>query len=201
MALPYRAANPGERRTKAMIFPLFRREPRGPDTISTLYGMIVAQARLPCFYRDYAIADTVNGRFDLIVLHLALVLDRLAQDPALQSLGQGVFDRFCQDMEHNLREMGIGDLKVPKEMRRMGEAFYGRSQAYRAALAAHDDKLLVEALARNLYGGSPAASAAAPRLAAYMREALRDLAGQDSASLAGGALRLPDPATIPATTR
>src|ERR1700693_3199600 len=132
-----------------MIFPLFRREPRGPDTISTLYGMIVAQARLPCFYRDYAIADTVNGRFDLIVLHLALVLDRLAQDPAWQSLGQVVFDRFCQDMEHNLREMGICDLKVPKEMRRMGEAFYGRSQVYRAALAANDNGMLVKALARN----------------------------------------------------
>ena len=57
-----------------MIFPHFRREPRGPDTISALYGMIVAQARLPCFYRDYAVADTINGRFDLIVLHLALVL-------------------------------------------------------------------------------------------------------------------------------
>src|ERR1035437_414427 len=102
-----------------MIFPLFRREPRGPDTISTLYGMIVAQARLPCFYRDYAVADTVNGRFDLIVLHLALVLDRLAQDPVLQPLGQGIFDRFCQDMDHNLREMGIGDLKVPQQMRRV----------------------------------------------------------------------------------
>ena len=101
--------------------------------------MIVAQARLPCFYRDYAVADTVNGRFDLIVLHLALVLDRLAQDPALQSLGQGIFDRFCQDMDHNLREMGVGDLKVPKQMRHMGEAFYGRSQAYRAAWAATDD--------------------------------------------------------------
>ena len=92
-----------------MIFPLFRRN-RRPDTISALYGMIVAQARLPCFYRDYAVADTVNGRFDLIVLHLALVLDRLAQDPALRDLGQGIFDRFCQDMDHNLREMGVGDL-------------------------------------------------------------------------------------------
>ena len=50
------------------MFSRFRREPRGPDTISALYGMIVAQARLPCFYRDYAVADTVNGRFDLIVL-------------------------------------------------------------------------------------------------------------------------------------
>jgi cytochrome b pre-mRNA-processing protein 3 len=193
-------ANPGQRQTKAMIFPLFRRRPRGPDTISTVYGMIVAHARFPCFYRDYAVADTVNGRFDLIVLHLALVLDRLAQDPALQSLAQGIFDRFCQDMDHNLREMGIGDLKVPKEMRRMGEAYYGRARAYRAALAAEDNGPLVAALERNIYGGSSTAASAAPRLAAYMREALRDLSAQDSASLAAGALRFPDPAAIPATT-
>ena len=183
-----------------MIFPLFRRGAR-PDTISTLYGMIVAQARLPCFYRDYAVADTVNARFDLLVLHLALVLDRLAQDPTLQSFGQGIFDRFCQDMDHNLREMGVADLKVPKEMRRMAEAFYGRSQAYRAALAVVDDGPLVKALQRNIYGGSPAAAATAPRLAAYMREALRGLAAQDSVSLAGGALHFPGPATIPAITR
>src|SRR5476649_2795804 len=146
-----------------MKFPLFRREPRGPDTISALYGMIVAQARLPCFYRDYAVADTVNGRFDLIVLHLALLLDRLAQDPALRDVGQGVFDRFCEDMDHNLREMGIGDLKVPKEMRRMGEAFYGRAQAYQAALAAPGEQALVDAITRNIYGGSKPIPAVAIR--------------------------------------
>ena len=74
-----------------MIFPLFRRKPRGPDTISTLYGMIVAQARLPTFYRDYAVADTVNGRFDLIVLHLAMVLDRLMRGRRLAEPGAGDF--------------------------------------------------------------------------------------------------------------
>ena len=183
-----------------MMFSLFRRKPGGPDTISGLYGMIVAQARLPCFYRDYAVADTVNGRFDLIVLHLALVLNRLAEDSALQPLGQGIFDRFCQDMDHNLREMGVGDLKVPKEVRRMGEAYYGRAQAYRAAWAAEDDCALVAALERNIYGGSPSAAALAPRLAAYMREALRDLGAQSAASLAGGALHFPEPGQIPAAT-
>ena len=181
-----------------MKFPRFRREPRGPDTISALYGMIVAQARLPCFYRDFSVADTVNGRFDLIVLHLALVLDRLAQDPGLKTLGQGVFDRFCEDMDHNLREMGISDLKVPKEMQRMGEAFYGRAQAYKAALAAADGQALVDCLARNIYGGSSAA--AAPRLAAYMRQAVRDLAAHDSAGLTSGTLRFPDPAATPAVS-
>ena len=115
-----------------MIFPHFRRGPRGPDTISTLYGMIVAQARLPCFYRDYAVADTVNGRFDLIVL-LALVLDRLAQDPAVQSLGQGIFDRFCEDMDHNLREMGVGDLKVPKQMRQFAGGNFATEYLLRIA--------------------------------------------------------------------
>lgn len=177
-----------------MKFPLFRRSAR-PDTISALYGMIVAQARLPCFYRDYAVADTVNGRFDLIVLHLALVLDRLAQDPTLQSLGQGVFDRFCQDMDDNLREIGIADLKVPKEMQHMGEAFFGRAQAYWAALAANDGAALVAALERNIYGGASARPA--PRLAAYMREALRGLAGQDARRLASGELHFPDPVLVP----
>jgi cytochrome b pre-mRNA-processing protein 3 len=173
-----------------MIFPRFRRKPR-PDTISALYGMIVAQARMRCFYRDYAVADTVNGRFDLIVLHMAMALDRLFQDAALRDLGQGVFDLFCQDMDQNLREMGIGDLGVPKHMRRMGEAFYGRAQAYRDAMADSNPRVLAEAVERNIYTGSHTAEAA--RLAAYMREAVRDLAAQDSAVLAGGAIRFPDP--------
>ena len=108
------------------MLPLFRRSAR-QDTISILYGTIVAQARLPCFYREYAATDTVNGRFDLLVLHLVAVLGRLAEDPVLRDMGQALFDRFCQDMDHNLREMGIGDLSVPKEMQHMGEAFYGRT--------------------------------------------------------------------------
>ena len=183
-----------------MIFSLFRREQR-PDTISALYGMIVAQARLPVFYRDYAVADTINGRFDLIVLHLALILDRLTVDGRLQSPGQELFDLFCRDMDDNLREMGISDLKVPKEMRRMGEAFYGRSQAYLAAIAGaggDDNRALETVLTRNVYGGAPSAGAAAPRLAAYMLAAVRELNTQDLTALVQGQLRFPDPAAIPA---
>ena len=178
-----------------MILPLFRRSARS-DTISSLYGTIVAQARLPSFYRDYAVADTINGRFDLLVLHLGLVLSRL-EEAGLRELGQGLFDRFCQDMDHNLREMGIGDMSVPKEMQRMGEAFYGRTQAYRTALAADDPKALPEALGRNIYGNAPVMRGAAGRLAAYMREAVRDLEGQSPADLRAGQLRLPDPVAIP----
>lgn len=178
-----------------MIFPLFRRSKQS-DTISSLYGTIVAQARMAPFYREYAVPDTVSGRFDLLVLHLVLVIERLNADPDLQALGQGVFDRFCQDMDDNLREMGVGDLAVPKEMRRVGEAFYGRAQAYRAAFAS-DDAALESVLDRNIYGGSGPPDACR-RLAGYVRQAVRDLAAQAAPALAAGHLRFPDAATVAA---
>jgi cytochrome b pre-mRNA-processing protein 3 len=102
-------------------------------------------------------------------------------------------------MDHNLREMGISYIKVPKEMQRIGEAFYGRAQAYREALAA-GEAALAEAVARNIYAGTPPAPDLAPRLAAYMRLAVLDLAAQGAESLAAGDLRFPDPAAIPAAT-
>jgi cytochrome b pre-mRNA-processing protein 3 len=179
-----------------MIFPRFRRKAQ-TDTISTLYGTIVAQARLPAFYRDYAVADTVNGRFELLLLHLALFAFRAAQETgSAGELGQGVFDRFCTDMDDNLREMGVGDLKVPKEMQLLGSAYYGRLQAYHAALAADDENALGAAIARNVYDGS--APLAARRLAAYMIAGAADLARQDLAAIARGELSFPDPSDIPA---
>lgn len=176
-----------------MKFPLFRRRARS-DTISTLYGMIVAQARLPCFYREYGVPDTVNGRFELVVLHLALVLDRLADDPQLRELGQALFDHFCTDMDQNLREMGIGDLSVPRHMQRVGEAFYGRAQAYRAGLAHDRQQALVQALERNIYGQSGAGCAAAARLAAYIRETVGELKVLPASQFLASKLTMPDPA-------
>jgi len=178
-----------------MMFPLFRHNAR-QNTISTLYGTIVAQARLPCFYREYGVPDTVNGRFDLVVLHLAAVLDRLAKDPSLQELGQALFDRFCQDMDDNLREMGVGDLAVPKEMQRMGEAFYGRAEAYRAALTAANKGALTEVVVRNIYGGTAPTSDAAARLAVYIRKAVRGLEEQGPAGFLDGRICLPDPILV-----
>jgi len=178
-----------------MIWPLLRRNQR-PDTISTLYGTIVAQARLPCFYRDYAVADSLSGRFDLIVLHLALALERFSADSVLRDLGQRLFDRFCRDMDDNLREMGVGDLRVPKEMRRIGDAFYGRFRAYRAALNAGRDQELIPVIARNVYGAAAGPQAVARCLAAYMQQAASALRAQEAKALACGAFYFLDPAAI-----
>ena len=123
-----------------MIFKLFRRTPR--DTIACLYGTIVAQARLPAFYQIYGVPDTVNGRLEMIMLHTVLFLRRLESEAVpIRALGQGLFDQFCRDMDDSMREMGVGDLAVPRNMRRIGEAFYGRQAAYRVALEAPDDAM------------------------------------------------------------
>jgi len=148
---------------------------------------------LPGFYREYGVADTVNGRFDLLVLHLSMVIDRLAEESGSREAGQALFDRFCQDMDHNLREMGIGDLSVPKEMQRIGQAFYGRAQAYRSALAAVGEGALVAALTRNIYEGSPPTPEAPGHLAGYVREAVRDVRAQQVGDLLAGKLHLPKP--------
>jgi len=154
--------------------------------------MIVAQARSPALYQIYGVPDTVNGRFEMVVLHTILLVARLNADQTPER-GQAIFDLFCRDMDANLREMGVGDLTVPRTMRRIGEAFYGRQAAYEAALAADAPELLVAALARNVFGSEPGPGAA--RLAVYVREAVRHLAAQDGDALSRGEGGFPDPAT------
>jgi cytochrome b pre-mRNA-processing protein 3 len=176
-----------------MILPLFRRN-RHSASIDRLYGAIVAQARLPVFYVSYSVPDTVEGRFDMIVLHAVLLLHRVdSESETLRALGQEVFDRFCQDMDDNLREMGVGDLAVPKQMQRIAGAFYGRAKAYQTAMATADPSALVEALLRNIYADEAAARPAAERLAAYVRGAAVSLRGQGNAALVSGDLSYPEP--------
>jgi cytochrome b pre-mRNA-processing protein 3 len=177
----------------AMILRLFRRRFH-PGTIHTLYGAIVAQARRPEFYEEIGAADTVEGRFDMIVLHLVLVLRRIEREPQGAALGRALVDAFGRDMDHNLREMGVGDLAVPKQMKRMMEAFHGRARSYAGALCGADPTALEQALARNVFGGDGAPGAA--RLAAYVRRAAGQLDATQGAQFLRGGLAFPDPRAI-----
>src|SRR5665213_3270052 len=120
-----------------MLFDRLLRRPRPEaDIAARLYGAIVAQARQPVFYESFGVADTVTGRFEMVVLHVSLVIDRLQRDEGERALAQAVFDLYCVDMDRSLRELGIGDLGVPHRMKKMIEAFYGRARVYREAVAA-----------------------------------------------------------------
>lgn len=131
----------------------FFRARTNPEQIAAegLYAALVAQSRQPVFYTDLGVPDSVDGRFDMVLLHSFIVLRRLGREgKAARSLSQAVYDVMFVDMDRAVREMGIGDLSVKKHIRRMMKAFNGRVAAYEEGL--NDPEKMRDALRRNLYG-------------------------------------------------
>jgi cytochrome b pre-mRNA-processing protein 3 len=160
----------------------------------SLYGAAVTAARAPVYFQSLGVPDTLDGRFDLIGLFAALVIRRARALPSPgPALAQAVFDAMFADMDFNLRELGVGDLSIPRRMRAMWEAFHGRALAYEAPLQAHDEAALSAALARNVWRGNPPPGAADILAAATLRQD-RHLATQDLARLQAGEVEfLPAP--------
>lgn len=131
----------------------FLRKKKLRRTARRLYALAVQQARSPFIYDDFSVPDTVDGRFDAVVLHVFLLLKRMSLEGTGDSayLSQALFDALFQDMDRNLREMGVGDLSVGKHIKRMAEAYYGRAAAYEIALVSEDASALRKALLRNVY--------------------------------------------------
>jgi cytochrome b pre-mRNA-processing protein 3 len=167
-----------------MILSLFRKTP-SREPVYAVYAAIVAQSRRPVFYADWGVPDTVTGRFDMISLHLALLFRRLRPESGeARAFNQLLFDLFFQDMDRSLREMGAGDLAVPKKIRKMGALFYGLLKSVAEALDAGDRAALEAALARNVFEGVPAGRPA--ELAAYLEAESQRLAGIPAAAILGG---------------
>lgn len=179
---------------------LFKRDPAAAAA-QALYAQVVEQARLPGFYRDLGVPDTLDGRFDMIVLHAFLVLHRLkAEGQAQGPVGQALFDLMFADMDASLRELGVGDLSVGKKVKQMATGFYGRVAAYEEGLAApgaSGDDALAAALRRNLYGTTTAAPGHVAAMAGYVRRQASALAGQSAVALTGGSVRFAVPEGAP----
>jgi cytochrome b pre-mRNA-processing protein 3 len=173
-----------------MIGRLFRRD-RQAGAARELYGRIVAAARQPAFYSALSVPDSVDGRFELVALHLFLVLHRLkhAGEPAAAALAQSLFDTAFADMDASLREMGAGDLGVGRRVKQMATGFYGRAAAYEEGLA--ETAGLEAALRRNLYGTVEPAPAELAAMARYLRAAAESLAHQSTQTLGEGRVEFP----------
>jgi cytochrome b pre-mRNA-processing protein 3 len=175
-----------------MILSLFKRK-ASRNSVRAVYGAIVAAARHEKPYADWGVPDSVDGRYDMIILHAVLVLERLSSgDEAAQAFAQGLTDEVFADMDRSLREMGVGDISVGKKVRRMAEIFYGRAQAYRPLLQTGDQAGLADALARNVFAGSE--SGDGPRLlAAYAVAALAHLQERPIEPILSGTVEFPEP--------
>jgi cytochrome b pre-mRNA-processing protein 3 len=154
-------------RAKAVIFSLFRKDPRR-TTIAALYTRIANASRAPGLYAALGIPDSLEGRFESLSLHMILALRALRElPPPADDVAKDLTDAFFRDLDASLREMGVGDTVVPKRMKKMAAAFYGRAQAYDPALNAGDEAALAEALGRNALGAdAPALALARYALAA-----------------------------------
>jgi cytochrome b pre-mRNA-processing protein 3 len=159
---------------------------RKPDHGERLYGSIVAAARQQNFYLKHGVPDSVDGRFDMLVIHMFLVLERLKGD-AHTELRQALTDTFFKDMDRSLREMGTGDLSVGKKVRKMAEAFFGRIRAYGEAA---DEVALSAAIARNVYAELDPTPA--PILASYIERARQSLSMRNEADIIAGNFDLPE---------
>jgi cytochrome b pre-mRNA-processing protein 3 len=164
--------------------------PIASPAIESLYRTCVAQARHPVFYMARHVPDSVDGRFDLLILHVLLVIDRLK--PHTQETQQ-LFDILFADMDKNLREMGVSDVSIAKKMKPMMAAFYGRAKAYEEALAGSDEPL-AEALRRNIYGKTAPTSEDVQGLTRYVRRAYAALAAQKTENILAGHLTFPEEA-------
>jgi cytochrome b pre-mRNA-processing protein 3 len=166
-----------------MGFSWFGQRKQREEMVDALYAKAVAQARLPVFYADREVPDTVDGRFDLLVLHVFLLLHRLGADGReTKRLSQSLFDLMFADMDRSLREMGVSDMSVGKRVKEMARAFYGRVDAYEPVL--DDAAKLEEALARNLYRGGAVGQPSLAAMAHYIQRQVAALAALDAAALA-----------------
>ncbi|MGL6043832.1 MAG: ubiquinol-cytochrome C chaperone family protein [Sandaracinobacteroides sp.] len=148
-----------------------------PPPLSGLWDWITRTARQPHFYLRHAVEDTVNGRFDMVALVACLVLIRL-EELDLKRENVLLTERFVDDMDGSLRDIGIGDMVIGKHMGKVMTALGGRLGAYREALGpAADPELLAEAIARNIYrGAAPDGAAADLAVEARALKALIDAA-------------------------
>jgi cytochrome b pre-mRNA-processing protein 3 len=169
------------------MFELLRKRSRQQRQVAALYRCIVEQARRPAFFTDAGVPDTVEGRFELIALHAFLVMRRLADGGAgMADFNQRLFDFMFADIDRSLRELGVGDLGVGKQVKDMAQHFYGRVAAYEAGLAAADPAVLRDALDRNLFGSTLPDPIAVARMAAYLRQEADRLDGVPLTGLLAG---------------
>jgi cytochrome b pre-mRNA-processing protein 3 len=152
----------------------------------------VAAARAPGLYRDLAVPDTLAGRFEMVVLNTCLLMQRLSAVGADgRALAQALAEAMIEQLDDDMRQMGVSDVSVAKKIRKAASAAYGRFEAYAAAIAGNDRAGLTLALVRNVYDGDASRTGQAELLAGHMIATAAALRGQQSERMLAGEVHLP----------
>ncbi len=161
-----------------MMVGFFKKRALRLEQARKLYDSAVAQARSPEFYKSLGVPDTFDGRFEMISIHCFFVMNRVTAQGE-KALSQKTFDVFFKDMDISLRELGIGDMGIPKHMKRMMKGFNGRATNYLNGLKNNDVALLKDALTRNVYGTVKPSAQNLNMMIDYMTRVTEALKDQD----------------------
>ena len=165
------------------MFALFKPKNKYRQAASDVYAAALLHSLKPVFYEEYGVPDSFGGRFELLVLHLFMVIERGVSEER-EDFNQELFDVTFANMDQTLREMGIGDMGVPKRQKKMMTAFNGRMHAYTDAIK---EGALKEALKRNLYGSVEDVSEdVVEKMAQYCEAQYKALQGQDIDDIMAG---------------
>jgi len=178
-----------------MIMSLFRRNKKNDNekVVSRIYSTIIEAGRQPLLYSSWGVPDTPIGRYEAISLHMILFLHRTrSATPAVQELAQDVLDEFFLELDHSIRELGVGDAGVPKRMKKLGKMFYGRMRPYWTALDAHKGDALADAVMRNIAPENHE-SLNSDALATYMMAGAAQLENVSDEMLLRGEINFPAP--------
>lgn len=159
----------------------------GRDALRPLYLAVVAEGRQPAWYRDCRVPDTIDGRFDVIAALFAILLLRLEAEPASRPLNRQMVlltETFIDDMDGSLRQVGIGDLMVGKQVGNMMSALGGRLTAFRAAFG--ERGALESVVRRNLFREAPPSGRAVEAAAERLRDFRRRVGSTPLDALLGG---------------
>lgn len=177
-----------------MVFGLFKKKNNNRAIVDRQYNSLTTAARQPGLYLHMGVPDTVIGRFEMLAVVMILYFRRTkSSGTSGQEIAQEIVDAFFQDLDHSMRELGIGDQGVPKRMKKFAGMFYGRLESYAAAMDGADEDALAAALRRNIY---PQADETAPdmrALAKWMMVASEALSAQPEDAVATGNATLPSP--------
>ena len=177
-----------------MIFGLFGKKNGNRRIVEKQYATLTKAARHPYLYEALDVPDTVIGRFEMLSAMLILYFRRTrASATSGQEIAQEIVDAFFEDVDHSIRELGVGDASVPKRMKKLASMFYGRLESYAAALEKQDTAELAAALKRNFHPKDDDAALTMEGLASYLLRVEGALAAQGEDVVETGTLKLPDP--------
>lgn len=146
-----------------------------------LYAHINEASRRPHFFESWGVPDTIDGRFEMIVLHMFIYLHSLKQkEMDSTELQRTLIEAFFEDMDRSVREMGVGDTGVSKRIKKMANAFYGRIHAYDTAL--DDTSALDAAIIKNVFGTLDEPPQDVSEMRDHLHASLADLATKEIAS-------------------